>query len=85
MSGKSTFLRTLGVTGVMAQTLNTCFADAYRAPIYHVRSCVGRSDDLQAGKSSYIAEAEAVLDLVRMASSDGINHTFSRDRENLPS
>ena len=30
MSGKSTFLRTVGVTTVMAQTLNTCLAAQYR-------------------------------------------------------
>ena len=78
MSGKSTFLRTVGVTTVMAQTLNTCFADASRAPVYPVRTCIGRSDDLQAGKSYYIAEVEAVLGLVR-ASEEAAPHLFLFD------
>ena len=64
MSGKSTFLRTLGVTAVLAQTLNTCLAAEYSAPVFNVRSCIGRSDDLLSGKSYYIAEVESLLGLV---------------------
>ena len=59
MSGKSTFLRTLGVNAILAQTINTSLAREYRAPLFHVRSCIGRSDDLLTGKSYYIAEVEA--------------------------
>ncbi|MEO8070209.1 MAG: hypothetical protein ABI652_02320, partial [Acidobacteriota bacterium] len=69
MSGKTTFLRTLGVTAVMAQTINTCVADGYAAPVFAVRTCIGRSDDPASGKSYYLAEVEAVLDLVRAAES----------------
>jgi DNA mismatch repair ATPase MutS len=78
MSGKSTFLRTVGVNAVLAQTVNTCLARAYRAPVFHVRSCIGRSDDLLAGKSSYIVEVEALLDFVR-ASDDPAPHLFLLD------
>ena len=63
MSGKSTFLRTVGVNVVLAQSINTCLARVYRAPVYQVRSCIGRSDDLIAGKSYYLVEVEAVLAL----------------------
>lgn len=69
MSGKTTFLRTLGVNAVLAQTINTCLATRYDAPVFHVRSCIGRADDLLAGKSYYIAEVEAVLGLVRASES----------------
>jgi hypothetical protein len=69
MSGKSTFLRTLGVNAVLAQTVNTCLATAYRAPVFTVRSVIGRSDDLMAGKSYYRDEVEAVLTLVRASQS----------------
>jgi hypothetical protein len=67
MSGKSTFLRTIGVTTVMAQTINTCVASVYEAPARLVRSCIGRVDDPAQGKSYYLVEVEAVLDLVRAA------------------
>src|SRR5688572_2972648 len=64
MSGKSTFLRTVGVNAILAQTIGTCLAHAYAAPIFVVRSCIGRSDDLVGGKSYYLAEVEALLGLV---------------------
>jgi len=78
MSGKSTFLRTVGVNAVLAQTIHTCLARQYRAPVFHVRSCIGRADDLLAGKSYYIVEVEALLELVR-ASDDTAPHLFLLD------
>jgi DNA mismatch repair ATPase MutS len=67
MSGKSTFLRTVGLTAVLAQTINTCVASRYEAPVYVVRSCIGFADDLSAGKSYYLVEVESVLALVHAA------------------
>jgi hypothetical protein len=78
MSGKSTFLRTVGVSAVLAQTINTCLATDYEAPVFCVRSCIGRADDLLAGKSYYLVEVEALLELVR-ASGDRIPHLFLLD------
>jgi len=69
MSGKSTFLRTVGVTAVMAQSINTCFAADYRAPVLEVQSCIGRGDDLVAGKSYYMMEVEEVLSRVTASAS----------------
>ena len=65
MSGKSTFLRTVGVNAVLAQTVNTCLAEEYRAPRFTIRSVIGRSDDMATGKSYYRDEVEAVLALVQ--------------------
>ena len=78
MSGKSTFLRTVGATMVMAQTVNTCLASRYEAPPFMVRSCIGRNDNLVAGKSYYIVEVESVLGLVR-ASETTVAHLFLFD------
>jgi len=78
MSGKSTCLRTIGVTAVMAQTLNTCLAAEYSAPVFNVRSSIGRSDDLASGKSYYIAEVESLLGLVE-ASNGPAPHLFLLD------
>ena len=65
MSGKSTFLRTIGVNAVLAQSVNTCLAEEYSAPRFIVRSVIGRSDDMIAGKSYYKDEVETVIALVR--------------------
>ena len=78
MSGKSTFLRTVGVNAVLAQTISTCLAREYQAPVFAVRSAIGRADDLIAGKSYYIVEVEALLGLVR-ASDDPAPHLFLLD------
>jgi hypothetical protein len=78
MSGKSTFLRTVGVSAVLAQTLHTCVAAAYEAPVFSIQSCIGRSDDLIAGKSYYLVEVEEVLARVR-ASADTRPHLFLFD------
>jgi DNA mismatch repair ATPase MutS len=78
MSGKSTCLRTIGVTAVMAQTLHTCLAVEYAAPVFNVRSSIGRSDDLVSGKSYYIAEVESLLALVE-ASAGPAPHLFLLD------
>ena len=78
MSGKSTFLRTVGVNAILAQTVNTCLATSYRAPVFLVRSLIGRSDDLTAGRSYYRDEVEAVLSLVR-ASRSSRPHLFLFD------
>jgi hypothetical protein len=70
MAGKSTFLRTVGVNAVLAQTIHTCLATEYSAPMFHVRSCIGRSDDLLAGKSYYIVEVESLIGLVQASQRD---------------
>jgi hypothetical protein len=67
MSGKSTFLRTVGVTAILAQTIHTCLAEEYDGPVFVVRTCIGRSDDLASGKSYYLVEVESVLSLVHAA------------------
>ena len=78
MSGKSTFLRTVGVSALLAQSINTCPASRYEAPVFTVRSCIGRGDDLLAGKSYYLAEVESVLDLVTSAGT-GARHLLLFD------
>lgn len=65
MSGKTTFLRTVGVATVLAQTINTCLCEVYVAPLFVVRSCIGRADEPESGRSYYLVEVDSVLDLVR--------------------
>ena len=61
MSGKSTLLRTIGVTAILAQSIATCTAMKYVAPLFHVLTSITPSDDLLGGKSFYLAEAERLL------------------------
>jgi hypothetical protein len=51
MSGKSTFLRTVGVNAVLAQTINTCLASRYEAPFFAVRTCMAGPTIPRQGKA----------------------------------
>jgi hypothetical protein len=70
MSGKSTFLRTMGVNALWAQTINTCTADSYRGGFFRLFTAIGRSDNLIAGKSYYLVEAEMIRRIVLTASEE---------------
>ncbi|MGD8277619.1 MAG: hypothetical protein PVH00_06310, partial [Gemmatimonadota bacterium] len=70
MSGKSTYLRTAGVAVVLGRALNTCPAASWRGTGFRVRSLIGRADDLAAGKSYYLVEAEGVVELLRRSRED---------------
>lgn len=59
-SGKSTFLKTAALNAVLAQTIHTCTAERYRAPLYHVYSSMALKDDLGSGESYYIVEIKAL-------------------------
>lgn len=78
MSGKTTFVRTLGVNAVLAQTLHTTCASAWRGPMLRVRTSIQRADSLLEGKSTYLSEVESVLTLVR-AKESGPQHLFLLD------
>lgn len=67
-SGKSTFLKTVALNAVMAQTIHTCTADRYRAPLYHVYSSMALRDDLGSGESYYIVEIKALKRILDAAS-----------------
>lgn len=65
MSGKSTFLRTVGLNILMAQTFNFAFSKSYKASLYKLYSSISRNDDLLAGKSYFLMEAEIVLKMLQ--------------------
>jgi DNA mismatch repair ATPase MutS len=70
MSGKSTFIRTLGVNAVLAQTLNTVRGAEWTAPFLDVWTSIGRNDSLREGKSYYLAEVERVGELLQASGGD---------------
>jgi MutS domain V len=78
MSGKTTFVRAMGVSAVLVQSLHTACARVWRAPLLHVRTSIGRADNVMEGKSYYLAEVESVLALIR-AKESGAQHLFLLD------
>lgn len=71
MSGKSTFLRTVGINALFAQTICTCIADSYEGSYFKILTSISPGDNLIGGKSYYLAEAEALLRIIN-ASGDKI-------------
>lgn len=64
MAGKTTFMRTLGVNALLAQTIATCPATAYCAPFCRVLTSLNLADSLPTGKSYYLVEAETMRQLL---------------------
>lgn len=59
-SGKSTFLKTVALNQILAQTVHTCMAVKYRAGIFRIYSSMSLRDDLQGGDSYYMVEIKAL-------------------------
>lgn len=64
MSGKTTFIRTIGINSITAQTLNTCFSKQFDISISKVHSAIRISDDLLNDKSYYFEEVLAIKELL---------------------
>lgn len=60
MSGKSTFLRTLTINSILAQTIYTCFADEFVSPILKQHSSIRIDDNLFDGRSYYFQEVKVM-------------------------
>lgn len=64
MSGKSTFLRTLGVNALLAQTIYMCNAESYEGSYFKIITSISPEDNLASGKSYYFGEVEALLRII---------------------
>ncbi len=78
MSGKTTFLRAVGVNAVLAQAVGTVCAATWRAPLLRIRTSIGQQDSLLDGKSYYLAEVESVRRML-VAKEDGEQYLFLID------
>ena len=66
MSGKSTFLRTLALNAVLAQSIHTV-CGSWRASLLHVHTAMRAVDATAEGLSTYAAEVAAVRKLITAA------------------
>jgi hypothetical protein len=79
MSGKTTFMRTIGLNALLAQSIATCPATTYAAPFRRVVSSINLADSLTEGKSYYFAEAETILGFIRAAEASAGGYLFILD------
>lgn len=59
-SGKSTFLKMVAINAILAQTIHTCTATSYKAPVWAIYSSMALRDDIGSGESYYIVEIKAL-------------------------
>jgi len=67
-SGKSTFIKTLAVNGILAQTIYTCTAKHFVTQFAHVITSMAMRDNLLGGESYFIVEIKSlkrILDAVQ--------------------
>jgi DNA mismatch repair ATPase MutS len=70
-SGKSTFLKSVAINTILAQTINTCPCEDYRAPFFRIYSSMALSDDLDMGDSYYIVEIKSLKRIVDASKKKG--------------
>ena len=59
-SGKSTFIKTVAINSILAQTVNTVLADSYKASFFKCMTSMALSDNLSDGESYYIVEIKSL-------------------------
>jgi hypothetical protein len=64
MSGKTSFIRTIGINVISGLTLNTCFASQFTMPRMTVLSAIRISDDLMNDKSYYFEEVLTIKEMI---------------------
>ncbi|QUI23037.1 DNA mismatch repair protein MutS [Vallitalea pronyensis] len=70
MSGKSTFLRSIGLNVLFAQSICTSLSKAYRSTFYRLITSISLNDDVLQGKSYFLSEAEAIKRMVELKDDD---------------
>lgn len=69
-SGKSTFLKTVAINAVLAQTVNTSISTFYRASFFQIYSSMALKDNLQGNESYYIVEIKSLKRILSHADED---------------
>ena len=60
MSGKTSFIRTIAINSLLAETLGFCFATTYTAPFLKIYSSIRIADDLLDNTSYYLQEVKTI-------------------------
>ncbi len=64
MSGKTSFIRAIGINTICALTINTCFADEFEIQKQRIYSAIRISDDLLNNKSYYFEEVLTIKEMI---------------------
>ena len=67
MSGKTTFIRMLGLNTLLAQTINTAMAASFELPRMGIQSAIRISDNLLNDKSYYLEEVLTIKEMLKLS------------------
>jgi hypothetical protein len=73
MSGKTSFIRTIGINTITGLTLNTCFAFQFSMPRLKIFSAIRITDDLMNNKSYYFEEVLTIKDMIDKSENRNFN------------
>ena len=69
-SGKSTYLKTIAINAIFAQTIATCLAKKYRSAVFNIFSSMALKDSVVHGESYYIAEIKSLKRIIERTEED---------------
>lgn len=72
MSGKTTFIRTLSINALLAETIYTCLATEYIAPYMKIYSSIRITDNINSGTSYYLSEVLRIRDFIEQTKQNDI-------------
>lgn len=78
MSGKTTFIRTIAINSVLAQSFNFCFAKEFSSPFLKVYTSIKIADEILNDTSYYLKEVLTIKKLID-ASKEKAPHLFVLD------
>ncbi|AEY65807.1 DNA mismatch repair protein MutS [Clostridium sp. BNL1100] len=64
-SGKSTFLKSVAINAIFAQTIYTCLAKEYYSSYFNIYSSMALSDNLEMNESYYIVEIKSLKRILK--------------------
>ena len=73
MSGKTSFIRAVGINVITGLTINTCFAEQFYMPKMKVFSAIRISDDLMNDRSYYFEEVLTIKEMIFNSKSQNFN------------
>ncbi len=79
MSGKTTFIRTIALNALFAQTIFTVCARRYKASFFKIHTSIGIQDDMLSGNSYYKEEIETIKTFFYEAEEPRIANLFVID------
>jgi MutS domain V len=68
MSGKTTFIQSIAINTLLAQTIYTTCTKEYKAPLLKIQTSIRTNDELSENKSYFQAEALSILDIINQSS-----------------